>query len=63
MPKEQLRGYWDRKGDPAEFIHVDRHINGYVLGFRYFIRDGEEKIDPNQLRLSEEDLKRDYVKR
>ena len=62
--KEKLNGYWDRKGDPGEYVVITRvYKKGVATGFRYFIRDGREVIDINPFKIDIEDLKKLYEKR
>lgn len=64
MEKEELMGFWQRKEDPADYIDVRRvYKSGYMSGFQYYNRDGQETISNTPLRISQEDLLEKYERR
>ncbi len=64
MAKETLHGSWQRKGDPADYIVVDRvYKAGHVAGFQYYKRNGQELIDVTPLRISQKELLGKYERR
>ena len=61
---EKLNGMWERKNDPADYIRVERvYKKGYVTGFQYFNRDGQEVISTTPVRMTTEELKERYQRR
>lgn len=64
MPEEKLTGYWERKNDPADFIHVDRVLStGLIQCTQYYDRNGQAKIDITPFKISQEELKEKYQRR
>ncbi len=64
MPEERLNGYWEKKNDPADFIHVDRVLNtGLIQCTQYYEGKGQAKIVITPLKITQEELKKNYQRR
>ena len=61
---DKLNGMWERKNDPADYIRVERvYKKGYVAGFQYFNRDGQEVISTTPVKMTKEELLENYQRR